>query len=156
MAYWINVGSEANFRLAESRGWDLFGFKSTRRNQVARMKAGDHIVFYLKGLMRFGGIAEITSEYFEDHTRIFTSPNKPNEDYPFRVSVKPLILLTPGQYLDVREIGPTLEFTHKWAPEHWRLAFQGALHEIPENDFELIRGLMVTQVASLPIPHKLP
>ena len=148
MAYWIKVGSEANFRLAESRRWDVFGFKSTRRVQVARMKPGDRLVFYLKGLMKFGGIAEITSEYFEDHTRIFTSPNKPKEDYPFRVTVKPLIILTPDKYLDVREIGPTLEFTHKWAPEHWRLAFQGALHEIPASDFERIRELMAASAGA--------
>jgi predicted RNA-binding protein len=142
MTYWINVGSEENFRLAESRGWDVFGFKSTRRKQVASMRPGDHIVFYLKGLMKFGGIAEVTSEYFEDHTRIFASPNKPAEDYPFRVRVKPVIVLTPEQYVDVREVGPTLEFTHKWAPEHWRLAFQGALHEIPEADFNRLRDLV--------------
>jgi predicted RNA-binding protein len=148
MAYWISVGSEDNFRIAEARGWDVFGFKSTRRSQVARMKPGDRIVFYLKGLMAFSGIAEVMSEYFEDHERVFTSPKKPAEDYPFRVRVKPVIVLTPEQYIDVREVGPTLEFTRKWPPEHWRLAFQGALHEIPEGDFERIQGLMAESSAN--------
>lgn len=142
MAYWISVGSEENMRIAEARGFDIFGFKSTRRAEVSRMKPGDKLVFYLKGLMKFGGIAEVSSEYFEDHTRIFSSPRKPSEDYPFRVTAKPLIILLPEQYVDVREIGPTLEFTRKWPPEHWRLAFQGALHEIPERDYERIAGLM--------------
>ena len=142
MAYWISVGSEANFRLAEARGWDLFGFKSTRRAEVSRMRPGDFLVFYLTKIMRFGGIAEVTSEYFEDHQRVFASPKKPAEDYPFRVRVKPVIVLAPEQYVDVREVGPTLEFTRKWPPEHWRLAFQGALHEIPTRDFERIAGLM--------------
>ena len=30
MAYWIVVGSEENMRIAQARGFDLFGFKSTR------------------------------------------------------------------------------------------------------------------------------
>jgi len=41
-----------------------------------------------------------------------------------------------------REIALGLEFTKKWPPEHWRLAFQGNLHEIPESDYERIEGLM--------------
>jgi predicted RNA-binding protein len=142
MTYWISVGSEANFRIAEARGWDMFAFKSTRRAEVARMKPGDRIVFYLTKIMKFGGITEVTSEYFEDHERVFGSPKKPKEDYPFRVRVRPVIVLAPEQYIDVREVGPTLEFTRKWPPEHWRLAFQGALHEIPEDDYERIAGLM--------------
>ncbi|MEO6196669.1 MAG: EVE domain-containing protein [Dehalococcoidia bacterium] len=159
MAYWIVVGSEENMRIAESRGWDIFGFKSTRRNEVARMKPGDSLIFYLNKIMKFGGVAEVTSEYFEDHEKTFRSSKKPKEDYPFRVTIKPVIALTPEQYLDVREIGPTLEFTRKWPAEHWRLAFQGNLHEIPESDYKRIRTLMVavgTTPSRLPVPLSLP
>ena len=31
MSYWIVVGSAENFQIAIDRGFDLFGFKSTRR-----------------------------------------------------------------------------------------------------------------------------
>jgi hypothetical protein len=33
--YWIVVGSEENMRTAEAHGFDIFGFKSTRRREVA-------------------------------------------------------------------------------------------------------------------------
>jgi len=148
VAYWIVVGSEENMRIAEARGFDIFGFKSTRRAEVSRMKAGDRLIFYLTKIMKFGGIAEVTSEYFEDHERVFKSTKKPSEDYPFRVNVKPIVVLSLDQYLDVREIAPALEFTKKWPPEHWRLAFQGNLHEIPESDYERIEGLMRQAVGS--------
>src|SRR2546423_6626548 len=110
MTYWIVVGSEENMRIAESRGFDVFGFKSTRRGEVSRMKPGDRLIFYLTKIMKFGGLAEVTSEYFEDHSRVFKSENKPGEDYPFRVAAKPLVILSPEQYLDVREIAPTMAF----------------------------------------------
>ncbi len=142
MTYWIVVGSEENMRIAEERGWDMFGFKSTRRAEVAAMKPGDRIIFYLTKIMKFGGIAEVTSDYYEDHEKVFRSEKKPKEDYPWRVKIKKVTALTPEQYLDVREIGPTLEYVKKWPPEHWRLAFQGNLHQIPESDYNLIEGLM--------------
>jgi len=141
-AYWIVVGSEENMRIAEARGFDIFGFKSTRRSEVSRMKRGDKLIFYLTKIMKFGGLAEITSDYFEDRTKVFKSEKKPGEDYPWRVKVVPEIVLSPDQYLDVREIAPTMAFTKKWPAEHWRLAFQGNLHEIPAEDYEKIASLM--------------
>jgi predicted RNA-binding protein len=142
MTYWIAVGSEENMRAAEARGFDMFGFKSTRRKEVAVMKPGDKLIFYLTKIMKLGGLAEITSEYYEDHEKVFKSDKKPKEDYPWRVKIKPEIILTPDQYLDVRELGPQMEYTRKWPPEHWRLAFQGNLHQIPESDYKMLVGLM--------------
>jgi len=141
MTYWIVVGSEENMRIAESRGFDIFGFKSTRRNEVATMKPGDKLIFYLTKIMKFGGIAEVTSDYFENHSKVFKSEKKPGEDYPFRVKAKPVVILRPDQYLDVREIAPTMEFTQRWSA-NWRLAFQGNLHEIPDSDYKRIEALM--------------
>ncbi len=137
-SYWIVVGSEENMRIAEARGFDIFGFKSTRRGEVAQMRPGDKLIFYLTKIMKFGGLATVTSEYFEDHTKLFKSEKKPQEDYPFRVSVKPEIILAPDQYLDVKEIAPRMQYPKKWPPEHWRLAFQGNLHQIPQEDYDLI------------------
>ena len=91
--------------------------------------------------MKFGGLAEVTSDFFEDHEKVFKSEKKPGEDYPFRVRAKPKIILQPDQYLDVREIAPTLAFAQRWG-DNWRLAFQGNLHEIPEEDYEKLAGMM--------------
>ena len=74
--YWIVVGSEENMRIAEARGFDLFGFKSTRRREVAGMQPGDKLIFYLTKIMKFGGLAEVTSDYFEDTTRRSSSPRR--------------------------------------------------------------------------------
>lgn len=148
MAYWIVVGSEANFRLAQERGFDIFGFKSTRRREASQMKPGDKLIFYLTGIMKLGGVATVASEYFEDHTPVFVSEKKPGEDYRFRVQVEPDIVLASPQYLDVKEIAPRLQYTKKWPPEHWRLAFQGNLHQIPEEDYRLILGEMRQAVAA--------
>jgi predicted RNA-binding protein len=137
MTYWIVVGSPENYEIARARGFDLFGFKSTRRRESAEMKPGDKLVFYLVGVMKFGGIATVTSEVFEDHTPVFLSEKKPGEDYPFRVRTAPDILLNEAQWLDVKDYATRLEMTRRRG-EHWRLAFQGNLHKISEEDYKTI------------------
>ena len=137
MAYWIVVGSPENYELAKERGMDMFGFNSTRRRESAEMKPGDKLIFYLTGVMRFGGVANVESEVFEDHTPVFKSEKKAGEDYPFRVKASPDRLLDRGQWLDVKEYATRLDLTRRRG-EHWRLAFQGNLHKISDADYRLI------------------
>jgi predicted RNA-binding protein len=137
MAAWIVVGSPENFEIAKARGFDMFGFKSTRRRESAEMKPGDKLIFYLTGVMKFGGIATVKSDVFEDHTPVFKSEKKPGEDYPFRVKTAPDRVLERDQWLDVKDFATRLEMTRRRG-EHWRLAFQGNLHKISDDDYALI------------------
>jgi predicted RNA-binding protein len=136
--YWIVVGSPENFEIAARRGFDLFGFKSTRRRESGEMRPGDKLVFYLTGVKAFGGIASVASEAFEDHKKIFQSEKKPGEDFPFRVKTKAEIVLNESQWLYVPDYVPMLEFTRKGATKSWALFFQGNLHKISETDFKLL------------------
>ena len=102
------------------------------------MRPGDKLVFYLTGIMKLAGVATVKSDMYEDHEKVFGSKKKPGEDYPFRVKTEAEILLDPSKYLDVRELGPAMLYTKKWPAEHWRLAFQGNLHLVPEEDYEMI------------------
>jgi predicted RNA-binding protein len=137
MANWIVVGSPENFEIARERGFDMFGFKSSRRRESAEMKAGDKLIFYLTGVMKFGGVAEVKSEVFEDRTPIFRSEKKAAEDYPFRVKTAPDRILDRDQWLDVKEFATRLEMTRRRG-EYWRLAFQGNLHKISDEDYKEI------------------
>ena len=138
MTYWIVVGSPDNFRIAIDRGFDLFGFKSTRRGQSSEMQPGDKLIFYLTGVKMFGGIATVDSETFEDHTPFFRSEKKPEEDYPFRVKTKDAVILDEDQRLYVPDFVPLLEFTKKGQTKSWALFFQGNLHRISESDYTLL------------------
>ena len=142
MTYWIVVGSPENFRIAIDRGLDLFGFKSTRRRETSDMQPGDKLIFYLTGIKKFGGIAEVTSDAYEDHTPIFRSEKKPGEDYPFRVRTRGEIILDEEQWLDVPNYVPFLELTKKGQMKSWSLAFQGNLHRISESDYQLLEKEM--------------
>src|SRR5262245_29831668 len=124
MANWIVVGSAENFEIAKARGFDMFGFKSSRKRETADMKPGDKLIFYLIGIMKFGGVAEVKGEVYEDHTPVFKSEKKPGEDYPFRIATAPDRILEENQWLDVKEYATRLDLTRSRG-EYWRLAFQG-------------------------------
>lgn len=142
MTYWIVVGMPENFEIATKRKFDMFGFKSTRRTQSGEMRPGDKLVFYLTGVKRFGGIATVTSESFEAHSKVFMSEKKPNEDFPYRVKTKADIVLKEDDRLYVPDFVPRLEMTKKGAMKSWSLAFQGNLHKISAADYKLIEKEM--------------
>ncbi|HLZ71572.1 MAG TPA: EVE domain-containing protein [Dehalococcoidia bacterium] len=146
--YYIVVTSPENWAKTAARDWTLLGLKSTKRGLAGKFKPGDRVVAYYTGLKRFGAVLKVTSDCFEDHERIWLSPDKPREDYPYRVRTEPEIVLPPGELLDAKELALRMSWTQKWPAEHWTLAFQGNIHAIPAADFELIRGEMTQAVSA--------
>lgn len=136
---YIVVGGPEIFARTRALGFTLHGFKSTRRKLASGIKPGDRLIFYLTGLKRFAGIARVTSEMFEDHTPIWSSAKKPSEDYPYRVRIEPEIVLDEANAVEAEPLAARMTYTKKWPPEHWTLAFQGNLHKVPLEDYELIR-----------------
>ena len=137
MSNWIVVGSPENFEIAKSRGFDMVGFKDKRKRESASMEPGDKLIFYLIGIMKFGGMVEVTGQAYEDHTPVFKTEKKPNEDYPWRIATKPVTVLDESQFLDVKEYADKLDLTRARG-EYWRLAFQGNLHKISDADYKLL------------------
>lgn len=136
---YIVVTSSDNWAKTAALGWHKLGLKSTRRKLANGFKPGDHVVAYYTGVKQFGALLTVSSDCFEEHDRIWGSPNKPAEDYPYRVLVEPEIVLPAGSLLDAKEVSARMTYTKKWPAQHWTLAFQGNIHEIPESDLELIR-----------------
>ena len=149
--YWIVVGSPENFQATRAHGFSVQGFKSRHRKKAEQMQPGDKLVYYLTGEKAFAAVATVTSTFFEDHTPIWRSkdPKKQAEDYPWRVTIEPEIVLPAGNVLPAEPLVCRLRFTRKWPAEHWTLAFQGNLHRIEEDDFEVIRNAMVSALATI-------
>ncbi len=139
--YWIAVSGEANFEKTTELGFELQGFKTRQRRKAERMAEGDKLIWYITKEMAFAGYATITGPYFEDHEPIWEG-KKEGEDYPWRVPIRKELVLDRGDWIDVEGIARQMTYVSKWPPEHWRLAFQGNLHEIPQEDFERIKAAL--------------
>lgn len=138
--YWIVVGGPEIFGKTRELGFTRHGFKSTRRGMAARVAPGDRMAFYVTGRKQFAGTVEITEGMVEEQTRVWQSDKKPGELYPFRVGIKPRVILEEQDWLDAEPYHERFSWTQKWPRANWTLAYQGNLHEVPEADFALLEG----------------
>ena len=140
---WITVGTPENFEVLRERQFDIAAFKSSRQKQSSEMQPGDRIVFYLTGRVQFGGVVEVTGEAFEDRTDIgLESEGKEDEDFPYRIPTRPVLIAEPGDEIEVREITDLLDKTRKFGPKKLGMCFRGNLHRISDGDLEVIEGLL--------------
>jgi hypothetical protein len=146
--YWIIVGSVDNFQKTAEHHFTVQGIKSRHRKKAERMEPNDKIIYYLTGIKAFGGIATITSPYFESHERIWESgdPKKAAEDYPFRIKIEPDLILDGDDFVPAEPVARQMTYVSKWPAKNWTLAFQGNVHEIGEDDYRLIRDAMEARV----------
>jgi len=135
--YWMVVTSPDNFTRTREHGFSIQGVKSRHKNRVASMHAGDRLLYYVHGRMAFSATATITSPMYEDHTPIWRTDRR-EEDYPWRVHIRLDQLLEEPEWVLAKYIAYRLEYVKKWPPEHWPLAFQGHLHQLPKTDFTLL------------------
>jgi hypothetical protein len=138
---WIIVGSPDNFERTAELGFTVQGIKSRHRKKAEKMAPGDRMAWYITGRKAFAGTATVESEYYEDHDRIWTSgdPRKEAEDYPFRFRIKPDIILGLERSVPAEPVARRMVYATKWPAANWTLAFQGNVHEVGDEDFELIR-----------------
>lgn len=135
---WIVVGSPEIYDTTRALGFTRHGFKSTRRNMANSIQPGDLLAFYISGKKQFAAICRVTSPVVEEHTRIWQSTKKPEELYPYRAAIEPVIVLPEDHWLDAEPYHHRFRWTQRWPRANWTLAYQGNLHEIPQEDMDLL------------------
>jgi len=139
--YYIITTSPENFEI-DRKGpkFSIQGLKDRHKKTVQKWKRGDRIIYYINKIGKFGAIAEITSGYYRDETKIWTEED---ELWPSRAKSKPIIILNRDEFLDARRYVDKLSFIkNRFSPEYWGLAFQGSVREIPEEDYQFIESEM--------------
>jgi hypothetical protein len=136
--HWVLTGSLENFRVTREHGFGVVGLKEGRRRAAEGMEPGDLVAFYVTRVQGLGAIARITGPMREDRTPLWPGkPGKPDA-YPWRLPAEPVIVLEEDAFVPAVELARELRHVRKWPPEHWRLAFQGQIRPIPEEDMKTI------------------
>jgi hypothetical protein len=135
--YWMIVVDQENLDITRGAGFKVLGVDSRNRRKSVRITPEDRLLYYVEDKKGFAATATVTSEYFEESTRIWKDHRK-EELFSNRVKIKSDVVLEPEDYIDAREIAPTLEYVKKWSAERWPLAFLGMLHIVPQRDFNLL------------------
>src|SRR5262245_32865193 len=135
--YWMIVSSLENYRKTQERGFTVQGVKTRHRKRAEMMKAGDRLLFYVTGRMVFTATCTLTSGMFEEHSHVWRTTRR-EEDYPWRVRIRPEVVLEEPEWVPAKELAYRLEYVRKWPPEHWTLDFQGHVHQLLQTDFKRI------------------
>ena len=138
--FWMIVCNEENFGISRDRGFTVQGLKAQYRRKVQRIEPGDRLMYYVSGIRCFTATATVTSGYEEDDAVIWR--NEGNTGWPYRIGIKPEIVLDETQYIKAGLLAHRLDYVRRWPPENWYMAFQGNLHLLPKNDFFLIEEEM--------------
>ncbi|MEP7137526.1 MAG: EVE domain-containing protein [Chloroflexota bacterium] len=140
MKYWIIVASKDHLQLGMDGGF--IQANHGKAASLKRMHAGNWVIFYspkvefekTERLQCFTAICKITDENIYQH-------DMGGGFVPFRRNVQFL----PAQDVSILPLIPQLTFIQD--KKHWGAPFRFGTVQIPENDFRLIAGLMVTDNA---------
>ncbi len=143
--YWLVVTDPKNFAINKQRKFDVEGFQDLYKNTVKNViKPNDKFVHYIKGYKKFGSISEAISTYYYCEEKIWDGmPKDPNEIFPHRFKIRPILVPANNELLDAKKLVPQLNFisTNQKATS-WGLAFRRSLRHICQKDFELIQSEM--------------
>lgn len=138
--FWMIVCNQENFGISKDLGFTAQGLKAEYRRKVQRVEAGDRLLYYVSGIRCFTATALVVSSYQEDAAPVWK--NEGSAGWPYRISIKPEVVLEEPQYIDAGLLAHRLDYVRRWPPENWYMAFQGNLHLLPKNDFSLIEEEM--------------
>lgn len=127
--YWLCVTSGENWNVIRKR--KTWGVSGRHRRQIAKVKEGDFLVFYVKG-QGLAGIFKVVSEPFEDEEKLFKKGLFPN-----RVRLESLVL--PEKMIQFKELAKKLKFV---SVERWRVHLQVTMRTITKEDYEIMKAAL--------------
>ena len=98
-------------------GAHVSGFRRRMHNAVERIKPGDILLCYLTGVMRWVGALEVQGRS-RDKKTIWQF-----DEFPERVSVKPLVLLAPENGVPMEELEAKVDFIDRAQIDQVSMAF---------------------------------
>ena len=139
--FWMINCNKQNFDITRGIGFSQQGLKAEYRRKVQRVEPGDRIIYYVSGERVFTATATVTKGYEEVRSTPWIKEGKTS--WPYRIHIKPDVVLDQQQYIDAGLIAYRLEYLRKWPPEDWHMAFQGNLHLLSKGDFFLLETEML-------------
>ncbi|MEA2660596.1 MAG: hypothetical protein QOH08_168 [Chloroflexota bacterium] len=137
------VTTPENYRRTRAKRFTVQGVKARHRRKAERIAPGDRVCWYLVGIAGFVATATVTSPTFEDSRPIWVSAGRP-DPYPWRFRIARDIARDADEAVPAASLAGRLAFVRRWPSAHWRLAFQGNLHEIGHRDFAVIERALAS------------
>jgi len=137
--YWLDLFTGKTWNEFTGSGGTVSGFRESRWKTVQKIRPGDYLLCYLTGLSRFIAILEVTSEPFQDTSKIWA-----DEVFPCRMRVKPIVQLTPETAVPVHSLRDRLSiFQGLASPVAWTGHFRGSPAPWKDSDAQIVVGALL-------------
>ena len=131
--YWLSLFNATTWQEFLDAGAEVMGFPETRQTTVHRIKSGDYLLAYLTGVSRWIAVLEVTSEPYDDLSRIWKQAL-----FPCRVKVKIVASVPPDAGIPALSLSKDLRMFDNMKTPNWGLLFRIAPRELHLSDGELI------------------
>jgi hypothetical protein len=123
------------------------GFRETQMSMARRLKRGDKMLAYIKGLSRWAALLEVVEGPSIDRTPLFVPQDDP---FVVRFRVKARLVLPLNQAIPIRndEVFRTLTFTKGKEDGYWLGPLRRSLQHIDDTDGEFLEMLLLRQAES--------
>jgi predicted RNA-binding protein len=132
--YWLDLFTGVTWKEFLAAGGAVSGFRESRWSRVQKIQPGDYLLCYLTGISRFIGLLEVASAPYRD-----SSPIWKDEDFPCRLKVRTVAILTPETAVPVLELRDRLSaFRDMKSAMAWTGNFRGSPVKWKASDGEAV------------------
>jgi hypothetical protein len=144
MAYYTDLFTVQTYEAFLASDKTVSGFRETQTGMASRLKSGDKMLAYIKGLSRWGGVIEVIDGPFIDRTPLFLPDNDP---YIVRFHVKAAPILQLDHTVPIRdeEVFNALTFTRGKEDGYWLGPLRRSLQHMEEEDGQFLEKLLSRQ-----------
>lgn len=143
MTYFVDVFSVATYEEFSCTDKAQAGFHPKRRAWVTKIKPGDKLLCYLKGVSCWIGVLEVTGPMVDN------GGEDEADEFSLKFPVKPLVWLSKGQLLPIKreDVWAALSFTKNIAPGAggWNAIVRSSGVRLSSSDGELLEQRLASQ-----------
>lgn len=148
MTYFIDIFSVETFEAFSKTPKTVAGFHPKRKAWVTKIKPGDKILCYLKGLSCWVGMLEVTGPMAE-----VTPGNEAVSDYTVQFPVMPLVWLEKGTLIPIKrpQVWSVLSFTKDVTPGGggWNAVLRSSGVRLLDEDGKAVEAFLQEQLQKL-------
>ena len=133
--YWMLTMTHEIYTEVINQDFKFLFMSKNSSKKLKRITNGDRFICYINHKRNFQATATAISSYSTN-----TIKKESLKPFPFLIESRKNITLTQKESINAGILAPRLDFTKKWFPEDWPMAFLGNLHLISKLDFLLIEN----------------
>lgn len=145
MAYFTDLFTVETYEAFLASDRTISGFRETQTGMAGRLKRGDKMLAYIKGLSRWAALLEVIEGPFIDRSPLFVPDNDPFV-VRFRVKAHPVLPLVHAIPIREDEVFRTLSFTRGREDGYWLGPLRRSLQHIDDADGEHLERLLLGQL----------